>query len=1098
MVKSYCKSCFLTILMCFSMSAVSLTANAQNIVKGTVYDTDKSQPLTGATVVLESKNAAAVTDENGKFSLNASVGDVLLIQFMGYVDQRVTVGKSSVYEIVMQPDSEKLDEVIVTALGMKREKRSLGYAATDVSGDALNSVKNSNWLTGMEGRVAGVQFNKAQGPIGSTKVIVRGESSLSGNSSALFIVDGIPITSGSVANASGSGYTNQDNPIDFGDGASDLNPDDIESVTVLKGAAATALYGSRAGNGAVIITTKSGAVEKGIGVTYSTQFTMDEPGYWPDFQSVYGSGNDMGLNAYNVWYPSHNPEGLSRNYSRYAFGEKYDSSKMRYQYEGMNWDTMVAEKTPWEYKDDWYTGVFRTGWTWDNALTLEGGNGKGTTARLSFKNTRNLWILPNTGYDRKSISFSVKSKVNKNITLNASANYYMTDSDNMPSSGYSNNSVVYQLVWNSTNISMDSYKDEYFKGRWNSDTFNNNTDLLVGKDNYYNPYRVLYEMTNTQNKDRIFGNVGLNINLWKQKLTLDVKSGLDATNEFRTQRKPFYTYNYPNGWYREQSNYIMDINTDFMLRYQDSFVDDRLSISAGFGGNNRTYNRRSWIYTIDNLSVEGVYEPLNYPASTVPSYSPYRSKKVVNSLYGLVSLGWDDWAYLDITGRNDWSSTLSPGNWSYFYPSVSGSVLVDKVAHFQDYLPAVSFLKLRLSWANVGKDTDPYSITYGYTDTDFAGGYRPAATYPDYYLKPENVETWEAGIEAKFLKNRIGFDVAVYQSDVTDQIYNVPYDYITGAKYYTTNIGLIRNRGIEISANIIPVSTKDWKWNIDVNVSRNFGELKRMYDGWDPSTPHQEDYGTTIGSRLFVYDYIGKQMGQLWGKGLTKAPEGSYCLDADGNKVDCSGQVIIDSKTGLPSYSDELQYYGNVNPKWLGGLSTTLRYKNLTLGAMFSAQLGGKTYSVTAGILGYQGKLKNTLDGRYDGLVAEGVNVTGTDADGNSICQANETVTSNVASYYNTYKAGRYNFEEYIYDNSFLKLKELTLSYILPAKIVKKTKVLQGVSVSAYATNLFCISNYPFYDPEVTGYVGSNTKRGIESGSYPMSRSYGVNLKLKF
>ena len=361
------------------------------------------------------------------------------------------------------------------------------------------------------------------------------------------------------------------------------------------------------------------------------------------------------------------------------------------------------------------------------------------------------------------------------------------------------------------------------------------------------------------------------------------------------------------------------------------------------------------------------------------------------------------------------------------------------------------------------------------------------------------METWEAGLEAKFLKNRIGVDIALYQSDVTDQIYDVPYDYITGAKYYTTNVGLIRNKGIEIALNFTPIKTKDWKWTIGINASRNIGVLKRMYDGWNNANPFQEDYGTTIGSRLFVYDYVGKKMGELWGLGLQQAPEGSFYLDENGNQVDCSGMDIINAKTGLPAFDDSsnLKYYGNVNPDWLGGLTTSLKWRDITLNATFTGQIGGKTASVTAGILGYQGKLKNTLEGRNDGLVAPGVNAIKA-ADGSITYQKNNTITTDIVSYYSTYKANRYNFEEYIYDNSFFKLKELTVSYNFPKKLMEKTKVIQGITVSAYATNLFCITNYPFYDPEVTGYVGSNTKRGIESGSLPMTRSFGANIKIRF
>ncbi|MBR1522574.1 MAG: SusC/RagA family TonB-linked outer membrane protein [Bacteroidales bacterium] len=1089
----------LTILTAIVLSCLSFSpqAFAQNTVKGTVYDTDRSSPLPGATVSVEGKASYATTDLDGKFSVQASQGDVLLVQFMGYQDQKVTVGKQAGYEVVLKPSNEFLNESVVTALGMTREKRSLGYAVVDVSGDALNQSQSSNWLGGLEGKVPGVQFNKASGPMSSTRVIVRGDPSLSGTGSALFVVDGVPIESGAISNASGSGYTNQDNPIDFGDNGSDLNPDDIESITVLKGAAATALYGSRAGNGAIIITTKSGEKQKGIGVTLSSRFTWDVPGYWPDFQTTYGPGNDLGLDEYVLW--NWNPEGLSRHYSRYAFGEAYDPSVLRYQWNSViDWETGEMQRTPFVYAPDWYSGIFRTGVTMDNSVSIDGGNGKGTKFRLSANMSRNDWILPNTGYRRNSISFSFKTPINKWIDFNAKVNYYMTDSDNLPSAGYSNNGVMYQMVWNRTNVPMSAYADEYFSGRWNREGFNNPRRWLLGQEEYYNPYRVLYEMTNTQDKDRIFGNAGFHINLWKEKLTLDVKSGLDIVNEFRTQRKPYYTYNYTQGWYREQNNFVSQINTDFLLKYSDTFFEDRLSFMAAVGGNNMTYQRRSHKVTIDKLDIEGVYNPTNYPAETIPEDSYYRSTKVVNSLYGLLSIGWKDMLYLDVTARNDWTSTLSPDNWSFFYPSVSASAMLDKLLGMRHWAKGVDMLKLRASWANVGRDTNPYAISYGYTSTDFPGGYRPAATLPDYYLKPENVATIELGIEGKFLRNRLGFDVAVFQSDVTDQIYDRPVDYMTGAKYYTSNIGLIRSKGLEISLFAVPVKTRDFSWTINLNAATNTASLLKMYDGWDNAQPHQTDMGTTIGSRLFIYNYVGQKMGQMWGKGLALAPEGSYILDADGNRIPCGGQVVINESTGLPSLSDDLRYLGNVNPDWTGGLSTSFRYKGLTLNATFSAQLGGNTFSVTAATLGYQGKLKNTLEGRPDGLVAEGVNLVGQDAEGNNIYKVNETLTNNVLTYWSSFQANRYNFKEYIYDNSFLKLKELTLTYDFPKSLISKTRVLQGVSISGYATNLFCISNYPFFDPEVTGMNDSNTKRGIESGSFPMSRGYGFNIKVKF
>lgn len=1107
MVRKLAKSALLAVLLL----AGSLSAYAQKQVSGVVFDTEKPTPMTGATVIVKGKNVAAITDFDGKFEIKASEGDVLEIQFMGYYDQTVTVGKSSVYEVVMKPDSEQLAEVVVTALGMKREKRSLGYAATDVSGDALTQSQSSNWLSGLQGKVAGVQFNSASsGPIGSQRVVVRGESSLSGDSGALFVVDGVPITSGSISNGSGALYTNNDANVDFGDGASDINPDDIESITVLKGAAATALYGSRAGNGAVIITTKSGRQTKGIGVTYSTTLTADTPSYWPDFQTIYGAGGDMGVAEYNFWSAGSTADGVAHNWSRMAFGEPFgDGTKMRYQYAGMNWETGIAERTPFVYQDDWYTGVFRTGVTLDNVVTIEGGNGQGTSARFSFKDSRNEYILPNTGYTKQTISFSLNSEISKWLKLNAKANYYRTDSDNMPSSAYANDSVMYQLVWSTNVNSMNDYYEEWSKGRFNKANYDDYANLAM-RNNYYNPYRTLYEYTNSMDKDRFLGSAGFSANIWKDKVTLDAKTGVDMSNEFRTQRKPKYSYAYPEGMYREQSINIYEINSDFMLKYVDSFVDDKLTLTLGFGGNSMRYSRRSLKYTIDKLDQEGVYNLNNYPAGVIPAISGYRSEKVVNSLYALASLGWGDWAYLDLTARNDWSSTLAKGYWSYFYPSVSTSFLIDKLANFSQNLPWFTFLKVRASWANVGKDTSPYALDHNYSTTAFPGGYQLSATTPKIDLAPENVETYEAGIEAKFLKNRIGFDVAVYQSNVTNQIYNVPYDYITGSKYYTQNVGLIRNRGIEVAAHFVPVKKKDFTWTIDVNATRNIGRLMEMYDGWDPETPYETNLSTSIGGRYHVYNFLGERMGAAYGYACKKAPAGSYILDENGNKVPCDGRYIVNASTGnvlAPANEctgddtyNGYQFLGYVTPEATGGLSTSLRWKDLTLGMTFAAQLGGMTYSATAACLGYQGKLTNSLEGRYDGMVIDGVCLVGTDEDGNEIYKENTTLLTDVQNYYNSTFGSRYNFERYTYDTSFLKMKELRLEYRLPKKLIdgQKVKVLQGGSLAFFATNLFCISNFPFYDPEVGSFSGSNIVKGVEAGSFPMNRSYGFNLKLQF
>jgi len=1101
------KNYLIKFLAVLSMLVFSYAAFAQTItVKGTVLETDGKTPVLGCGVLIKGTTTGVMTETDGSYSIKAKAGDVLVFQCLGYEPQEIVVGKSTVVNVSLKLSSEQLEGVVVTALGLTREEKSLGYAVSKVDSKAITQTASSNWLNGMNGKVAGLTFQSASsGPIGSLRVTLRGDQSLNyGSNEALFVVDGIPINSGMTA-VSGSSYTSSSAPVDFGNGATDINPDDIESVSVLKGPAATALYGSRAANGAIVITTKKGRSEKGIGVTFNSSVVLEQSGYWPDFQTEYGSGSDMGLNEYCFWTLDESQTGTAdnptRNLSRYAWGEKFDSSKYRYQYASKNWTTGQYTALPWAYADDWYTGIFRTGVTYNNQIEVSGSNGKGTNVRFAATDTRNNWILPNTGYTKETISFSFTSPVNKYIDLNANINYYKTDSGNMPAAGYHETTVMYDLVWGYNTNPMSCWKDEYFNNRWTAENRNSTISadgksLVVAGTGSYNPYRNLYENINSSNKDHLVGQVGFTVH-FTPHLTLTAKTGLDQKLEFRTKRFPKLTAGYENGYYAEQTLNAYELNSDFLLRYNNSWLDDRLTFSAAFGGNNMTYQYKRADITLEELNIDGVYNVNNVASGVYPTPYGYRNNKVVNSLYGLVSLGWKDTFFLDITGRNDWSSTLSPGYWSYFYPSVAGSILLHKLFNFQENLPWVSYSKLRLSWANVGNDTSAYSLDSYYSNSSISGGFTLPGNIPNPNIRPENVESWEVGLENKFFNNRLGFDVAAYYSSTTDQIVDVDVDQISGATSTTINAGEITNKGLEVSLHIVPVRTKNFEWTIDGNWARNINKLVSLQDGWDNSTPLQTDMGTTIGGRLYVYSYVGQEMHQLYGYAPKKAPEGSYCLDSAGNKVDCSGKTIIDASTGLPTLVPN-QYLGKVNPDWKGGFSTSFRYKNLSLACQFTYQWGGHRYSVTDAILGYQGKLKNSLEGRYDGLVPDGVNVVGTDSDGNSICQTNNTITSNVYTYYQSYALYRYNMEAHTYDTSFLKFKEARLDYALPDKLVAKTKVIQGISLGVFATNLFCLSHWPQYDPEGGVMQSGQVFEGIESGAFPMTRTYGFNLKVKF
>jgi len=1097
----------LAFVIALLLSITSLTAQTVTVT-GTVFEQDGTTGMIGVNVLQKGMAKGVITDLDGKFTLRVTgANPILIFRSVGYDTQEIPLNGRHLLKVTMVESTTALQGVVVTALGISRKEKSLGYSVAKVDNTALTNTVSGNWMNAMVGKVAGLTFDNAStGPMSSMRVTLRGDQSLNyGNNGALFVVDGVPITSGTTTTGSGSNYANSDGPVDFGNGAGDVNPEDVESMTILKGAAATALYGSLAGNGAIVITTKSGRKDKGFGVTVNSSLTIEQSSYWPSFQKEYGAGSDMGLNPFCFWPldATETPDGIAtqRNISRYAFGEKFDASKLRYQYASKNWDNNTYTKLPWLYKDDWYKGLFQTGITWNNSVTVSGGNGKGTSARASITDTRNNWIVPNTGYQSDAISLAFDTELNKSMKLSSRVNFIHKGSDNLPVSGYSAQSPMYSLVWGYNNNSIKDWKNEYFNGRFNAENYNN-TDGTHGKslvypaDESYNPYRTAYEEINKLDKNRVYGNVQLNIQLAKD-WNLNLRTAMDMTDEWRSQQKPFYTSGSVSGFYREQSMRTYEFNSDFLLRYtHNDWFDKRFGFTAAFGGNNMQSKYFQNQVTLSQLDNPGVYNIYNLPSGDQPDVYNYRNKKIMNSLYGLASLSWDDSYFLDLTGRNDWSSTLGKSNRSYFYPSVCASVLLDKVLRFDKIASWIDFLKYRLSWANVGNDTSPYSLDRYYSASSYAGGYSLPGTIPNPDIKPENVQSWETGLEGKLLKNRISFDFTVYHSSTTDQIVSIDMDQITGATGYKINAGKIVNKGIEISASVTPIKNRNFTWNIDMNWSKNWNKLVDLQKGWDPTQPFQADMGTTIGSRVFIYSYLGQEMNQIYGRGYQRAPEGSYYTDQNGNKVDCSGMKLVNAN-GYPILdTNPTRHIGRVNPEWRGGLSTRFVYKNISLSLVFTGQYGGHCYSVTNFSLSYQGKLRNSLKGRYDGLVVDGVQST--IVNGQAVYVKNTTVTPSIQEYYNTYVWNRNNAEENTFNTSYLKLKELRFDYQIPKSWCAKTKVLQAAGLGFFATNLFCLTSFPQYDPDTGMVDGSNIHRGIEAMSYPMTRSYGFNVKLSF
>ena len=1109
-LKFYLRNLLATIVL------VLLAGNAwaqSRSVMGIVYDTDGKTPMVGATILVKNTTNGVISGIDGSYTIEVPGDDATLIfQSLGYDSQEITVGPRTRLDVTLKEAAQKIDEVVVTALGLTRSEKSVGYAISKVDGDILTQSTTTNWVSNLNGKVAGLTMSSAgTGPGGTMRVTLRGDSSLNyGANEALYVIDGIPMMTNTVASGSGANYANADAPVDFGNGVTDLNPDDIESVSVLKGPAAAALYGSMAQNGVILITTKRGREQKGIGVTYNGTVSFEQAGFWPDFQTEYGPSavtTSLTNREASAWGlpASMTKDGIAvrQQISRYTYGERFDPNKKRYLYMSKNWETGEFTRLPWVYADDWYTGLFETGVTWTNSVTIDGSTGKGTSARFSFTDTRNDWIMPNTGYNQQSFALALNQKISKRIQFSAKVNYVRKDSDNMPMSGYSQASPMYGLIWGYNTNPISAYRDEYMKGRYtmanfnagnSEDKYNVTSSLIYNSLEGHNPYRTLYEELNKLDRDRMFGNVNITFEILPE-LTLNLRGGMDMNIEWRSQQKPKMSLDYPDGMYRTKEIRQYEYSSDFLLKYDKSFWE-RFHMTAAFGGSSLRNKYYSITTEASQLLVEGpgMYSFAN--SAVALEVSPYRSNKAIHSLYGFLNLSWDDTYFLDITARNDWSSTLHPTQWSYFYPSVSASILLDKALKFNSRW--VNMVKLRASWASVGNDTSVFSLYPDYSTTDYPGGFTLPTTLPNALIRPEKTNSWEIGLDTKFFESRLNIDLALYKTTTTDQIISASQSAEIGATSMKINAGRIENKGIEVSFRAVPVRTKDFSWEINGNWSLNKNKLCELQDGWDPKTPLQTSTSTTIGGRVYIYSYVGQAMHQIYGKDWVRAPEGSYYTDENGKRIDCSGMPIINETTGYPSFTDPDQYIAQVNPDWRAGFGTTLRYKGLSLSATFTAQVGGNAYSATNFALSYQGKLKNSLAGRDDGLVVSGVNAV-TDADGNVTYKKNTTITENVYTYYQTYKWNRDNARTNTFSTDFLKLKELRLDYQLPAHLIKKTRFLQGASIGFFATNLFCITDWPQYDPEAASLVnGTNIYPGIETVTFPMTRTYGFNLKLQF
>lgn len=1062
-------------------------------VTGTVLD-EKGAPMGGVGVLIVGTLQGVVTDINGKYSIKASPSQELQFSFLGYKDEIAKVGSRTEINISMVDSAQALESVVVTALGMKRDEKSLGYAATKVDSERFsNAATSSNWLSGLSGQVAGLAIDKSNsGPGGSMRVTLRGESSVDlTNNGALFVIDGVPMYNTSTASTAGGDDSTF--AIDYGDGTSDVNPDDIESVTILKGPAATALYGSNAANGAIIITTKSGEKqESSLSVSYTASVMFETVATSPDLQYEYGQGSTPDYYYYlrnadaNRGSGYHPVPAYSSTASLESWGPRMDGS-LQYQYYddrrmiGGSLDEngdFRRTATPYVSRGDWFKDYFQTGYTVTNTVSLSGRINKNNTLRVTLSDYRNEGIVPNTANNKQFISFRTSSKITKWFSASTSLNYRRQHCDNIPtSSGYGSTAIMYGLWTYAPNVDMRWPSRYWLEGQEN---IQQDTSLSGGKNN---AYFLANECINTQARDRVYGNVKFDITLYKG-LTLMLRGGIDTNKDFRTQRQATSTQANPDGWYREQNISSMQYTGDFLLKY-DRRLGTEFNITANLGGSilNQTYRRQA--QTADKLKQAGVYTLANSLGEI--KVDNYGYERQTNSLYALVQFSWRNALFIDVTGRNDWSSTLPAGNRSYFYPSVSGSVVLNDLLDFGKTGGLINLMKIRASWAQVGHDTAPYRIADYLLSTKFPGGSTTPTTKPNSDLKPEIVTSWEVGLDLRMFRNRLSLDVAYYDGKSKNLIANMPLSYSTGASSVYTNAGTIRNYGVEVTASGTLIKTKDVDWRVGVNWSMNRNKVLSLGEGID------QWIVARYSSHALMTAYKGSSLTSMYGKGYKRAPEGSYVIQSDGSMKDVSGQIVMD-KQGKPLTDEELTYIGDCSPKWRGGFNTSVAWKGLKVSIAFDGQFGGHVFSYTNWVLNYRGKGTATLAGREGGMVAKGVVLL---PDGNYKINDYAIPRKDISEYYHAAYSNT-NAEANFVSTQFLKLREVRVEYALPKKVLAKTKVIKGLTVAVFGNNLVCWSKFPGWDPEGVSMRGSAIVPGFEILQMPSGAQYGGSIKITF
>jgi TonB-linked SusC/RagA family outer membrane protein len=1111
----------LFIFCLFVLSGFTFTGAQTRTISGTVTSSDGGDPMIGVTVAVKGTTTGTLTDISGKYSIPVPQGaEALVFSYVGMKKQELAIGSSNLVNVIMESDITGLDEVVVTALGISREKKSLGYATQEVKGEELSKVKTANFMNSLSGKISGVQVQRNQNMGGSTNVIVRGSKSLVNSNQVLYVVDGVPInnnigkytevgvTPGQAATVAG---------YDYGNAAADIDPESIESINVLKGSAATALYGSRASAGVIMITTKKGRIldegEKApIGVSMSSGFTFStiDKSTFVEYQDQYGAGYgygdppDFALRTKSGSLITNDPvnDPLVRwiqTTEDASFGPAFDGQPVWGWYSVDPESPWYMQSKPYEFTKNGPITFFETPYIYTNTIAID----KATdfsAVRLSYTNYSTTGLQPNSSLKRNNVLLNGQWNINKKLTVTGSASYIKQNGKGRNTTGYNGNIVTNFRQWQQTNLDFKDLKTAYELTKRNL-TWNYNSAL-----NYpiysNNPYWDAYQNFETDSRNRFIGNASAN---YKVTGWLDIFGRISADTYYEMQEERraegsvsmrFGLANVPDrvtSGYLRRDNTFSEYNFDLMMRFNKK-LGQSLSLNGIMGFNERRTNN-TFFYNATNggLIVPGVYS-LQNTRNALPMPIEVNQTVGVRSYYISASLGYRDFLFLDGTFRQDYASTLPPENNKYRYPSITGAFLFSNVVK-ADWL---SLGKFRLNYAQVGNlaGFDQLIDMYMANSPMNGANNQLAPAKKNSELKNERTNSLEAGLELAFYNARLGLDLALYKTNSLDQIIPLTVSQTSGYSSIMINAGEIENKGVEITLNANPVNIGDFRWDVAVNWARNKNTVVSLL----PGITNLRLNSVNLQGGVTVNAEVGKPYGTIKGKDYT---------------YDSNGKIIIDEDSGTPVLtSSAANLIGNFTPDWTAGINNSLSYKNLSLSALIDIQKGGDIWSLdmyyglssglypeTAFINDLGNPVRDPIvwvdeddhskgyAATSGGYIIEGVNVSG---DGLSTPNKTRVDATNA----DAFGTGLLPHSAFIYDAGYVKLREVVLTYNLPSRFLNRT-FIKGMSLSAIASNPWIIhKNLPYADPE-SGMSAGNIQ-GYTTGSLPTTRDFTFNIKLTF